>query len=87
MTCQKFMKTKYLITVPNIDKIVPYVFEIAQKDVKLWSKIDRNYYILVHSQNLFHVHQGSTVPHHCIKHEQNPARDLGDITDCYKTES
>lgn len=50
---------------------------IWQKDVKLWSKNGHNYHILAQSQNLFHVHQGSTVPHPCKKYEQNQARDLG----------
>ena len=36
---------------------------------------------------LFDMHQPSMVPSHRIKYEQNQARDLGDIAECYENES
>ncbi len=61
-----------------MNTIRPGILEILPSVMKM----SHYYHLLAQSQNLFHVHQTSTVPHHCIQYEQNQDMHLADIAEC-----
>ena len=62
----------YLITIPNLNIITLFFFEISQQTLKMYFLNGHNYIHFAQNQILFYVHQRPIVPDHSTQYEETP---------------